>query len=601
MEKEPEYTYTEQEVSDDTSLHMSTVFRRNARDKKKKKQKRAFNFVVKGLLVSVILTSSMLTNSLITKAESYDNDSGGIQTTMNQQVEKNATSFNKERDVYQEDSVKVTNLNMAIKVLDSSIKNGQLTAEFYENAMIALDKIAEKIDQTDEFTQMEQLRPVIIKADKVMKSKVPDNTELSILGKRGSALYSLERLQNTLGVPMDERASDTLLGEGVVITSDSPAIVNKSGAFAKSTEEKDDSATELGKATTKSSKGATLASVKEPIVATQVAAKKKTAKVYLDGKVKTYTKAPYVEGSTIMVPTDTFKTLGAKISTKGKVTTITQGKTVVKVTTGSRKLTKGKTSYTLPVKVVKEGSKVMIPADALKKVYGTSTHKIVISTKNKKVTITKVKKATEVAGIKVKYGKHDYAVKNQKEYDYVMKKVKAKTDKLSSYRLGKDAVQIKYLKEYLNGARWDGNPDDMDERDFWLWQYNDSLGDLVKAGVSKSEIEKLIKLGNIYNDLQGSSIDPLNGKPKSAYDTIYKKSTDCDADAQTYSAVMDAGGYSNAIFATKTHAFFVVKIGGDWYDVQGSMFFKMSSGIKKELINSKEYKMLVSPTSGTFK
>lgn len=321
------------------------------------------------------------------------------------------------------------------------------------------------------------------------------------------------------------------------------------------------------------------------------------ATISVDGKEKTYKVNPYVSGSTVLIPADAFKTLGGKVNTKGNTTTITKGKTKVTVTTGSKTLKKGKKSYTLPEKVVKKSGVVMIPANAIKKVF-PETKKAEISTKNKKVTIRSVRLSD---GILVYYGSHTYGTKNQKEYDYVMKKVEVKISKLSSTKIFNKPEPEKYFKEYLNGKRWDGDLNLLDDRQFWLWNFEDSIGDLTKAGVSKFEIEKLLKLASIYDKLQDNAEDPLTGAPSSAYDTLYKKLSDCDSDAQLYSAVMDSAGYPNAIFATKTHAFFVVKIKGEWYDVQGGMYFKLNSKDRQELINSKEYRFLSQPTSGTFK
>ena len=321
------------------------------------------------------------------------------------------------------------------------------------------------------------------------------------------------------------------------------------------------------------------------------------ATISVDGKEKTYKVAPYVSGSTILIPAEVFKTLGGKVSTKGKVTTITKGSIKVTVTTGSKTLKKGKKSYTLPAKVAKKSGVVMIPANAIKKVF-PETKRAEISTKNKKVTIRSVRLSK---GILVYYGDHTYGVNNQKEYDYVMKKVHAEVDNLSRMKVLEKAIQVQYLNEYLTGARWNGDPNFSDEREFWLWNFNDSLGYLLKAGVSKTEIENLIRLANVYAELKKDAEDPLNGAPKSAYDILYTKLSDCDSDAQLYSALMDAGGYSNTIFGTKTHAFFLSKIKGEWYSVEGAMYVKLTSKAKKELLNSKEYKMLERPTSGKFK
>lgn len=106
--------------------------------------------------------------------------------------------------------------------------------------------------------------------------------------------------------------------------------------------------------------------------------------------------------------------------------------------------------------------------------------------------------------MKVRYGKHTYASKNQKEYDAVMKIIDTAYPKYVKESFGGEYEQ--YFREYLGGARWNGDRYNLseDERQAGLYLAEQSVGALVKYKVLDTEIEKLFKLSQASMLLAGS-------------------------------------------------------------------------------------------------
>ncbi|MED4974254.1 MULTISPECIES: CAP domain-containing protein [Geobacillus thermoleovorans group] len=214
---------------------------------------------------------------------------------------------------------------------------------------------------------------------------------------------------------------------------------------------------------------------------------------------------------------------------------------------------------------------------------------IVVFLKNYDTYLQNNKKQV-VNGITVDYGRHTYGVKNQAEYNKVMEIVRNELKRVDK-EPWMDGRFAKYYDMYLNGDRKENyKVGSLEYRG--LLQAENSLGDLVSKGVSKEEIKKVYKLGMIASDLLQGATDPRNGKPSSAYDALVNKLSDCDSDAQVYSAVYDAMGYNTMILAGKSHADAFVQIGNNWYEAQSLDIADMSKPL------SKDGYVLVQPTNG---
>ena len=168
--------------------------------------------------------------------------------------------------------------------------------------------------------------------------------------------------------------------------------------------------------------------------------------------------------------------------------------------------------------------------------------------------------------IKVKYGNHDYGVKSQQEYDEVMKIVNEALKDVDNVEF-MDMFN-NYFDRYINGDRPENYSDKRSEVYRGLKLVDSTIRDLVEANVSKDTILEVLKIRTKANELlkQAKSVD---GPPRSAYDALVLKVTDCDSTSQTYSAFFDAMGYDTAIRTNGSHSEAYVKINGTWFQVAG--------------------------------
>lgn len=158
------------------------------------------------------------------------------------------------------------------------------------------------------------------------------------------------------------------------------------------------------------------------------------------------------------------------------------------------------------------------------------------------------------------YTKHHYGSANQEEFNTVI-------DIINDAILDVPTVQFpKYYSEYLDGARWSGDRSDRSERNVRLAQAEGALKGIVDAGVSRASIEKAYKVLLTAGYLIAGRKDPKDGTPRSAYDNLVRKVSDCDSDAEAFSAFFDAMGYNTMIIASPGHAEFYFQIEGNWYD-----------------------------------
>ncbi|MGG4010542.1 copper amine oxidase N-terminal domain-containing protein, partial [Geobacillus stearothermophilus] len=204
--------------------------------------------------------------------------------------------------------------------------------------------------------------------------------------------------------------------------------------------------------------------------------------VYIDGIPQFYKQQPIEQNGIVFVPLrDIYEKLGAKVTSDTKTNTviITKGNTVIKLPRGKDFAYVNGKSVKLSAKMFTNNGVIMIPVDFLKVSLGSSVEWLSVP---KVVVITS--KAQTVNGIKVLYGGHTYASRNQKEYDTVMKIVREYISKEYD-KLVFGESRNKYYLEYLDGARFNGDKRDRSERNVGLYLAQGSIGELVSAGVSK--------------------------------------------------------------------------------------------------------------------
>ena len=178
------------------------------------------------------------------------------------------------------------------------------------------------------------------------------------------------------------------------------------------------------------------------------------------------------------------------------------------------------------------------------------------------------KPAEQVGSIKALYGKHTYGTKTQAEYDAVIKRAKEEFAKHKN-----DAETIDALDRYLSGERSSGGLfDDSSVLDV----IENSYGALIKNGVSRAEIITLIQAGDVSSNLLSGTKDPLDGSPRSAYDAIVRKVSDCDPIGEVQSPSFDMKGYSTMIVAGENHADVYVKVKGKWFAYGAGTFLETS-------------------------
>lgn len=178
-----------------------------------------------------------------------------------------------------------------------------------------------------------------------------------------------------------------------------------------------------------------------------------------------------------------------------------------------------------------------------------------------------------ISGLNIYYGNHTYGSKTQAEYDKVMSIVKQSIQNLSTKPWAGNPEYVPYYEAYLNGERGtrDRNSDQFyANSNSALLAAEMSLSVLDQAGLPDEEIKNIKRLDIILADLIGEfdAQAQRQANPSSAYDSIVRNTSDCDAYAQVQSAVFDAAGYNTMILATDSHAFAAIELNGKWYDME---------------------------------
>lgn len=554
-------------VESDTQIHMSTTYTRNGRGSKDN-SKRAFNFVIKGLMISTALVGSILTTNV---ADAFANGNKTDAGNANKPVGSSSV-----KDYYQDESAMISNLKMANKVLEAAIKSGQLNASVYENVMKRIVAIDAKLTMDGSFEQRESLITVLDATGVTLGTKI-STTNQDILLKRASSIEALAQVRGSLGI------KETVFK---IASTDQPmAVIGDEEEQPLEVIGEETSTPTITVAAPKT-EVAGVSSTKAKAVTSKVApvtinnVKQSTA---LNGVVKN--KIAYVPARGV------FEKLGAKFTydSKNRILVATKGKTVMKVKVGNSTATINGKAFKMGATAHVHGKNTVVPVSLVKATFGGTVTVDAKGVIQIKTTTTAVKPAPPkpapvvtkpaptkpvVNGIKVDFGKHTYGSKNQAEYDKVNAYV---TKGMAGYK-NKALEDNTYRQRFLNGERASsyvrGSADNMG-----LTFAERSMGSLVKNGVSKEVIIDVVKAGLTSTDIT-TSVQPktlTTGSPNSAYHHLFSGITDCDAYAQLVSANFDRAGYVTAVISKPGHAEVIVKVNGKWYLAQADAFNHVSS------------------------
>jgi hypothetical protein len=501
-------------IDSDTQVHMTTVYTRNGVGRKENAF-RTFSFVIKGLLISSALVGAIIGGS--SSAFASANANPVPSTSIDYVMDVNS--------YLREEASLISNLKMATKVLQIAIDKGQLDSFVYEKVMKSLVSIDTKYAMGEDFKSVDALTPVLNSTDKALNQEV--NIPSNVAETRDKSISVLESIQAHLGDQSEAKVSGQ-----VKIAS--------------------------------------------------VQAEYKQVNVVIDGKLQIFDQSAVLKDGNTLVPLrGVFEALKAEVlwddatntvtATKGDITiTLTIGDSTAHVNGKAIELSvkaqiiNGSTM--VPLRFVAEGLGAEV--DWLPDTY-TATIKSPIA--GGVVTPTPISESGShvVNGIKVKYGKHTYVSKNQSEYDKVIEIANEALKQYDTTIFG-GKYHDQFLK-YLDGQTKDDYTKGTTDYTGMVGAAN-SLNSLVRAGVPSDVIQKASITAHIAQALIKGIEDPLTGAPKSAYDALVSRTSDCDSDAQVYSLVFDIMGFNTLIAAGDNHADPLVQLDGTWYKVFGGSF-----------------------------
>ncbi|MNV20224.1 hypothetical protein D3C71_1111140 [compost metagenome] len=555
-------------VSEDTQVHMSTVYSRDTGGTKAKaKTKRTFSLVVKGILISSVLVGSLLGGGASAFASSAD-----VVTAV--PVKQEAVV----NDAFRDEFAMISNLKMATKVLETAISRGELSVQIFDNLIKRLDAIEKKFDSDSSFLSTDSLKQVIDWTDAVLKKDIKIDVS-TIASKRQESIDILQRVQGKMGTAAVLR--EGLEKQGYIINE-----VDQNTGYVKP------------KGNTVSILSASSYSQYTPV------------QVSIDTKLQSFSDpALLVEGSTMVPMRSIFETLGASVEWKEAsqqvvakkedktiFLTIGRSQATVRVVTSEGNQDRGVTltqspqlinSVTyVPLRFVSEALGAEVSWDANSQtafIQSNPAATPVITVPSSSIPLGK----QVIGGVQVRYGNHTYGSKSQEEYDKVMAIIDMASKKVSSVDLGEDFQIIldTYLDSYLESnlssyeitSQARQNP--ASEYYQGMIVIDSTIGLLLQNDVPLDKAIELLKGAFVASSLvQEVPTSPTPSGARSAADTLLYNITDCDAMSNVYIAVFDSLGYNTAIVADSADAGAVVEINGVWYSIMGGGFNYYSKG-----------------------
>ena len=171
-----------------------------------------------------------------------------------------------------------------------------------------------------------------------------------------------------------------------------------------------------------------------------------------------------------------------------------------------------------------------------------------------------------VSSIKTLYGGHTYGSRNQAEYDAVIGVAKKVLQGVNEKPFAQNADVERAYMDYFDGAKPildRASPNYRTDYNMALLYAQSELTFYKESGMSKSDIIKYWQIKGVFSKMD-TGVDPEDGSPSSAYDALFRGVTDCDADSQVLTMLLDMMGYNVAILGRPGHAFTAVKLGGAW-------------------------------------
>lgn len=571
-------------ISTDTQIHRKSVFRRGTKGQRQK-VKQSFHYVICGVMIITTLTGSLLVPNMPKASAASVVSTSEITTTVD--MPKTNAIYTTGRQV-DESSATALNLKQANKVLSASISSGSMSASFYDRLTSALNGVKKQLANAGT-NDIEVLKPLVSESDNLLYKQLPSDITKDVIESRERSLVALESVQKLMGgSDGSATTTDVVFTQMAMSSEGKPTITNIAASTSVSS----------------------------------------TIKVLLDGKVQKYDQAPVMQSGTVLVPMrGIFESLGATVKYTAKTKTVDAVKGDIKVSLVLGKSTatvNGKTvKLTVPANAIKGSTMVplrfvseSLGADvkwdqASKTVAITSgnggtvvtppvttpisdsvtlnvspTNKHAVSVPKSQwqevtvYTYTPTKTGytrSNPVKIKVEFGDHTYGAQNQKEYDYVMKNVKESVDKLfapgGEYDKaidpnGKMVMYREAFEGYKKGERAAdiGRSKGTDYVQYLLSVEN--MGALVDNGMKFEEMIKFNMLKSVLYKYDTVARDPGDSTPRSAYDMMYHKLTDCDPQSYLTAAILDYMGYNTAAFINSGHAQPVAQVGGKWYIAQ---------------------------------
>lgn len=507
------------------------------RKNKKSKVKKSFSVVLNGLMIGTVLASTFAGPMVQANAVSGplpDLDEGG-------ETKIQASTLSN----YQDESGYLINLQQITSILQDSIKESTVQASTYRSLLQSVTAIQTYLATSDKSPSQELISSVEITTEVVKKDYKLHDQETN--EARKNAINALNELRGSIGLD-----TDTVEAEAKV---------------------------------------------------TQVASTKKiNYKVKVGSRTYSSSGVAYKYGSKYYADIMVSKYAGAKVTytSKTKTFTVTKGTKKVTIKKGSQYAYANGKKVKLKGVSKASGSKLHVTHDFFKLVTGKSA---TVSTSKKTVTVNytvskpTVNKPSSHKGTPVravggktvyaKYGTNIYGSKNQKEYDYTIKKtaeyLKKHNPKKHTYDIFKDGSASKVTEDMWFIAK---NPDFKYEevtgpqRPFYtqIKSYTE-VGQVIDGvkrmnnDMSRVEVveEFLVADYNLRFEISfGAELVTNKISLTSAYELMLKKEYDCDGLAHTKQVMYDMMGYKTKISKGPTHADLFVMIQGKWRLVQGN-------------------------------
>lgn len=441
---------------------------------------------------------------------------------------------------YEDKSSNLINLQQITSILQDSIKESTVQASTYRSLLQSVTAIQTYLATSDKAPSQELISSVESTTEVVKKDYKLHDQETN--EARKNAINALNELRGSIGL-----ATDTVEAEAKV---------------------------------------------------TQVASTKKiNYKVKVGSRTYSSSGVAYKYGSKYYADIMVSKYAGAKVAymSKTKTFTVTKGTKKVTIKKGSQYAYANGKKVKLKGVSKASGSKLHVTHDFFKLVTGKSA---TVSTSKKTVTINysgskpAAHKGTPVRAvggktIYAKYGTNIYGSKNQKEYDYTIKKtaeyLKKHNPKKHTYDIFKDGSALKVTEDLWFIAK---NPDFKYEevtgpqRPFYtqIKSYTE-VGQLIKGvkqnnkDMSRVEVVKEFLVADYnfrFKVSFGAKLVTNKISLTSAYELMVKKEYDCDGYAHTQQVMYDMMGYKTKILKGRSHADLYVMIKGKWRLVQAN-------------------------------